>query len=280
MKLSFTFFCFISFLMFFGMRPDPVCASPDTVYVQTFTFGSVQDSTFRFPAPGTYQKVLLYYSLKCNPKQSPACGQWDYLTYTFLYQKTGIYKSVISKVDSLYDSTTKKYTKDTVWKKQEVLNRYELGRYITPYGINLSLGNGFRWTYDVTDYLPLLHDSVHLNAGNWQELLDLKFAFIKGTPARQPYKVVNVWNGEFNYGQPKPIGDIMGPKTELIDPKAAYTKMVIRVTGHGEDGSNCSEFCPVNHFLSVDSVQRWNQLVWRNNCAYNPVFDQGGTWLY
>ena len=57
----------------------------------------------------------------------------------------------------------------------EVVDRYELGRYITPYGINLSLGDdGWTWIYDVTDYLPLLRDSVELECGNWQELLDLK----------------------------------------------------------------------------------------------------------
>ena len=49
----------------------------------------------------------------------------------------------------------------------------EIGRFITPYGINLDLGpNGFQWVYDVTDYEPLLHDSVEFSAGNLQELID------------------------------------------------------------------------------------------------------------
>ena len=279
MKSSvYTIFLFAFFVLMIS-KPFSVNAAPDTVYVQAFTFGSHQDSTFSFPPAGSYQKVLMYYTLKCNPAQNPACGQWDYLTYTYLYQHTGIFDST-KTLDSVYNSSTGKYVKDSIWKKAEVLNRYELGRYITPYGINLSLGNGFTWTYDVTDYLPLLHDSVHLNAGNWQELLNLKFAFIKGTPPRKPYKVTNVWNGEFNYGGQTDMGTIMGPKTVVTDANAAYTKMVIRVTGHGEDGSNCAEFCPENHFLNVDGTQRWTQYVWRDNCAYNPIIDQGGTWLY
>jgi len=255
-------------------------AASDTVFVHAFSFGSKQDSTILFPPAGQYRKVLMYYTLKCNPAQNPACGQWDYLTYTYLYQHTGIYDSVVGKIDSIYNKNTGKYVKDTLWKKVEKLNRFELGRYITPYGINLSLGNGFTWTYDVTDYLPLLHDSVHLSAGNWQELLDLKFAFIKGTPARKPYKVENVWTGNYNYGGNPDMGTQMGTKSIITDPNAAYTKMVIRVTGHGEDGSNCAEFCPENHFLNVDGTQRWTQYVWRDNCAYNPIIDQGGTWLY
>jgi len=275
-------YCLLFLVLFIILLPDTLKAqsSSDTVYVQAFTFGSAQDSTFLFPPAGQYRKVLMYYTLKCNPKQSPACGQWDYLTYAYLYQHTGIIDSSVSAIDSVYNNATGKYIKDTIWKKAEKLTQYELGRYITPYGINLSLGNGFTWTYDVTDYLPLLHDSVHLNAGNWQELLNLRFAFIKGTPARKPYKVTNVWNGEFNYGGTTDMGTIMGAKTIVTDPDAAYTKMVIRVTGHGEDGSDCAEFCPENHYLSVDGTQRWNQLVWRDNCAYNPVFDQGGTWIY
>jgi hypothetical protein len=267
-------------LLLLLFNANPVSATSDTIFVQTFTFGSKQDSTFLFPKPGTYRKVLIYYTLKCNPKQSPACGQWDYLTYTYLFQKTGLMDSSVSKVDSTYDSIGKVYIKDTVWKKFEMINRFELGRYITPYGINLSLGNGFTWTYDVTDYLPLLHDSVHLSAGNWQELLDLKFAFITGTPARTPYKVINLWNGYINYGSPKTFGQILGPKTITVDKDAVFSKMLVRATGHGEDGSNCAEFCGKMHFLTVDGVQRWSQLVWRDNCAYSPLPAQGGTWLY
>lgn len=226
--------------------------STDTVVVKTFYFGSKQDSVFKFPADtGSYQKVLMYYTLKCNPKQNPACGQWDYLTYIYLYQKNGSEPDV----------------------------RYELGRYITPYGINLSMGNGFTWIFDVTDYLPLLHDSVHLSAGNWQELLDVKFLFIKGTPARKPYKVVNMWNGQYLYGQDTPISSFLGPRKVTIDKDAAYTVMKIRPTGHGEDGSNCAEFCAKTHYVYIDKKERWNQLVWRDNCSINPLQPQGGTWL-
>ena len=72
----------------------------------------------------------------------------------------------------------------------EVVDRYELSRYITPYGINLTLGpDGWAWVFDVTDYAPLLKDSVELECGNWQELLDLKFAFIEGTPPRDVQNV-------------------------------------------------------------------------------------------
>ena len=61
----------------------------------------------------------------------------------------------------------------------EIIDRYELARYITPYGINLTLGpDRWAWVFDVTDYAPLPKDGA-VQCGNWQELLDLKFAFIE-----------------------------------------------------------------------------------------------------
>src|ERR1700722_11798924 len=94
-------------ILFFGLvflmvsRSFSASAASDTVFVQAFNFGPTHDSTFNFPPAGQYRKVLMYYTLKCDPKQSPACGQWDYLTYTFLYQHTGIIDSSVSKVDSI-----------------------------------------------------------------------------------------------------------------------------------------------------------------------------------
>ncbi|MBK8441875.1 MAG: hypothetical protein IPL35_00015 [Sphingobacteriales bacterium] len=47
------------------------------------------------------------------------------------------------------------------------------------YGINLDLGAGFSWVYDVTDYAPVFCNKVRLSSGNAQELLDLKFYLSK-----------------------------------------------------------------------------------------------------
>jgi len=77
----------------------------------------------------------------------------------------------------------------------EIINRYELNRFITMYGIQLDLGtDGWTWVVDVTDWEPLLRDSVELEAGNWQELLDMKFVFIEGTPAREVKRVERLWD--------------------------------------------------------------------------------------
>lgn len=187
-----------------------------------------------------------------------------------------------------YDSTQVPYL--TIYKvltnyyqPYEVVNRYELARYITPYGINLTqLNSPWTWTYDVSDYATLLHDSVQLSAGNWQELLDVKFLMIQGIPPRDPIKVTNLYSGNFYYGSvATAIENGLPPKTFSVPANAASARVKFRITGHGEDASgNCMEFCQKNNYLYVNNVQRWSQSVWRNDCSKNPLQPQGGTWVY
>ncbi len=160
--------------------------------------------------------------------------------------------------------------------------RYELARYITPYGNGLSLGTGWTWTFDVSDYRTLLSDSVHLAAGNWQELLDMRFLFIEGTPPREVYSVQNLWNGGFNYGQSAdPIESHLTPLKIFIPDTVDGVRWKSRITGHGMDTpQNCAEFCPKNHYFQVNGVQQYSRLVWRDNCDLNPLYPQGGTWVY
>ncbi len=159
-----------------------------------------------------------------------------------------------------------------------VLKRWELGRYITPYGINLSLGNGWTWTYDVSDYATLLHDSVYLSAGNWQELLDVKFLFIEGTPPRDPISIQNLWNGD--YGWYANTNSDLSPKEVLIPSDAKNSRVKLRITGHGEDNNNCAEFCNNTAYLKVDGVQQFQRDIWRPTCPLNPLYPQGGTWIF
>ena len=68
----------------------------DTTTIQTFTFGSPLEGKFLFPdSTHRWEKILMYYTLKCNPNQFPACGEWDYLTYTYLYKHTGKFDSTL-----------------------------------------------------------------------------------------------------------------------------------------------------------------------------------------
>lgn len=167
----------------------------------------------------------------------------------------------------------------------EVVNRYELLRYITPYGIGLDLGaqgdgEGFTWKIDVTDFAPLLADSVELSAGNNQEFLDMKFVMIKGTPPRDVKRIRNVYTGSHRYDATLET-EFLKLKTFQTRKDEKGAKLRITNTGHGFGGNrNCAEFCPTNNDIKVNGSKRYGQYLWRDNCDMNPVYPQGGTWIY
>lgn len=161
----------------------------------------------------------------------------------------------------------------------EILERFELARYITPYGNNLSLGDGWTWQFDLTDYASLLHDSVHLSAGNWQELLDMKFRMIEGTPPRDVLGIKNIYSG--NHGYADESQHNLPAVMVKTDTNIRNARLKMRITGHGFGGTlNCSEFCARTNELKINGVHAYDHLVWRNDCGLNPLYPQGGTWLY
>ena len=160
----------------------------------------------------------------------------------------------------------------------EVVDRYELARYITPYGINLTLGpDGWAWVFDVTDYAPLLKDSVELEAGNWQELLDLKFAFIEGTPPRDVKNVTAFWKGLHYLSN---WDETILPVTYTPEEGEEMWRLKTRASGHDfGQGNNCAEFCYNTHSVNVNGEEEWSWEIMQE-CADNPLYPQGGTWIY
>ncbi|HPE87001.1 MAG: peptide-N-glycosidase F-related protein [Bacteroidales bacterium] len=184
--------------------------------------------------------------------------------------------SVLAEKAKLLQRTTR-YVEETVQKEEMV----ELARFITPYGKRLDLGlNGFTWVYDVTDYAPLLTGEVDLQAGNGQELLDLRFLFIEGTPEKDILKVRNVYPyGSYTY---KNLADDKKLSLQMmrVDEQTKQATVRLRISGHGHAGPyNCCEWDPKTHYvlLNGDTLFHWS--VWRE-CGMNPVFPQGGTWQF
>jgi hypothetical protein len=161
----------------------------------------------------------------------------------------------------------------------EVVNRYELNRFITMYGIQLSLGtDGWTWVTDVTDWAPLLRDSVELESGNWQELLDLKFVFIEGTPAREVKRVERLWDSNLGLST---FDDIVVDKTIGKQEGESMWKIATTNTGHGFgfDNNNCGEFCNNIQSVEVNGQEQWSWDILQK-CSTNPLYPQGGTWIY
>jgi len=207
-----------------------------------------------------------------------------YSGYTYTWHAEGTVDSTAIVTDQLLEN-------DTLWyygMPYEVIDRYEIGRFITPYGIGLSLGpDGFTWMYDVTDYAFLLHDSVDFESGNQQELIDVKFAFIHGTPMADVVELSRPWGQSNSYSYGNLDNDVSLAATDVtVAPNAEHFKLKTRLTGHGHNTSNangayphCCEWKDNTHYLRVNNQQAASWHIWQtHDCAQNPVYPQGGTW--
>lgn len=205
----------------------------------------------------------------------------DTLTRWPSYYNNYIYDAGGIAIDSTFVSPDEVLYRDDIeyyGEPYEILIPWEIARYITPYGNGLSLGqDGWTWTFDVTDYRHLLVDSVYLTAGNFQELLDLEFHMIEGTPPRDVLKLDEIYRGSFGL---KNFATKVKPDTIALLPEAETFKVLTRTSGHQFDNpTNCAEFCYKVHSLDVNGsmVAEWQIM---QECADNPLHPQGGTWIY
>lgn len=178
----------------------------------------------------------------------------------------------------------------------DVLEPFELTRVITPYGTYMADGsNGFdnNWshtfTFDVTEFAPLLRDSLLVRAfyGGWSSgfSVTLDFDFIEGTPPRNTTQISNIYRsggGGWTYQNSSQFeSSYLTPKTIKLNEQTTTGEIRITPTGHGFDNNiSCAEFCPRNYYLKVDGATRFTQQMWNNNCGLNPIYPQGGTWIY
>jgi len=205
---------------------------------------------------GPWAKILMIHTLKCDSSTKGdkyPCGEWDYIWNTLLEVPT----------------------KDSI----EV---FSIGSFVTPYGKGLYLGGqkGWEWTYDISDYAPILKGRRKIIVGNNQELLDLKFLFIKGIPARDFLRVDNLYpHGKYKYSD---LSEdlVLKEKSVKLLPEASGYKLKSVISGHGHEGPrNCCEWDSKTHtyLLSGWEIFRWN--VWKD-CGNNSIYPQGGTWPF
>ncbi len=167
---------------------------------------------------------------------------------------------------------------------QTLINWYtarkmELAKYITPYGNYLNLGDGFTWIYDVTEFESLLHDTIDIQGGGGRELIDLQFRFIEGTPPQNVNELQYLPNVRATYSDL-----VANPQNyyNTVYPDANSTRFGLRgsFSGHQFNNStNCAEFCQRTHFIQVDGSRVYDWTHWKE-CADNPLYPQGGTWIY
>ncbi len=239
-----------------------------------------------FPAAAkSWNKIVMRYSMGCS---STGCSGWDYTTHIQYLKPTGAMDSNIAAIDTV--------KKDTTWNVYQVIEKYEMARVITPYGTYMKAGsNGYtnNWRqahwYDVTDFVSLLHDSATLRAfySGWSSGFSctLDFYFIEGTPPRPVLAMQNLWGrGGDSYGYGKSIdfeNNVMSPKKVYILPTTKSAKITFVPSGHGFDNSlAAAEFYDEPFDVKVNNNKIATDHIWNDQCGQNPVFPQGGTWIY
>ncbi len=196
----------------------------------------------------------------------------DYLaTKSYTYDESG------NKVDSVNVAAQDTVRPDTLFYFTRGPQKFELMSFVTPYGLGLDLGKtGKMWEFDVTDYLPIMKGwhRLTMERGSGQEEFDLKFLFIKGTPARNVIDLDQIWPmTEENY-QTIQSNLRYQPLSVYLEPSAKAYKLRSYITGHGQQG----EFIPQTHYISVDNT-KYERLVYKI-CSLDPLYPQGGTWTY
>jgi hypothetical protein len=157
---------------------------------------------------------------------------------------------------------------------------FELVRYITPYH------RGHEWKIDVTDLRPLLTGKKKIiqECGTQGEgwVVSVHFDFYPGPCDRRAIKVINLWSGAPEIGNPdKPVSAFYTPRVVPIPSGATAAKVRTVVTGHGmsPNTDNAAEFMSIGRTLTVNGVASKNTL-WKTDNYLNPCRPQGGTWKY
>ena len=258
-----------------------------SVYVHDKTdmvwYGGYNDMGY-FPDGTTqYSKILMTYTMACA---SGGCSDWDYTTRIEAMIPTGTFDSTVTNVDTI--------TLDTTWNVFEVINPYEMARVITPYaGYMRESQNGYTpnwehdYVFDVTDFVHILKDSVQIRAfyEGWSTgfAATLRFDFIEGKPPRDIISIQNVYKGGGGYSTGGFGFEANQWYAKQVEIPANSTQQKLRVTvsGHGFDNSNsCAEFCIRDYFVNVNGTQVGTGTLWRDDCGFNPIYPQGGTWVY
>ncbi|MBL7712916.1 MAG: T9SS type A sorting domain-containing protein, partial [Chitinophagaceae bacterium] len=139
--------------------------------------------------------------------------------------------------------------------------------------------------FDVTDYATVLKDSnkirIHYSGYSGGFTANIRFAMIEGTPERDVKGVKTMWNASYSYGNTAdPIDDRVASQTLTAPAGTASATYRMNITGHGSDATGCSEFCQKYYKVIKDGNPIKETLIWRDNCGYNNLYPQNGTWIY
>lgn len=195
----------------------------------------------------TYNHIYANLDVKC-PNVAGDCDDWDRLCYIQVKDPSGKWVEII--------------------------------RYITPYGKRCS------HTLDVTDFASLLQGKLEMRifidtwgTGGWS--MDLSFQYIMGYPNHPYSSVEELWQGQYDFGNPLHLQPVDTLTISNFDETvAAHIRLI--TTGHGwgdNNTGNAAEFYHAVHHLQINGENTFEQDLW-TDCFPNPdgCNNQNGTY--
>lgn len=267
-----------------NIRPNIVFVRGN--YSLTTTTLTVKDSLARNP------NVVQQYSITSNAGILPMTDDVVNLISTSnLFQSTpvNIYNGdtgVLTGTLAVSSQSTITLSNLSYFKRYPFFN--EMTSFVTPYGKGLDLGAlGKTWYFDVSDFAPILKGKKRFLmtlGGENQEQMDLDFWFIVGTPPRNVLEFNQLWQGAARAGGAGIASVNNNSRFPVLSvpilSNGQYFKLRSTITGHGAQGEFHQNGGIINHFFNVNGGP--NEFTWpiTEECGFNPVFPQGGTWLY
>ena len=261
-----------------GIITDSIHYSTDSTYFHFWdTTTNTIDSILY-----TYYEIIEFNDPNNPTISTDTLSAWMANYYNMEFDSLG------NIIDSnfVFANATLFLTNYTWYSVYDVIENYELARVITPYGNGLANNWEFTTVFDVTDFIQILRDSVEIRChySGWSSGFSatLDFEFIEGTPARDVVKVENIYSGGYNYTSSNDFeANKLTPKTKFIESNSSQATVKMTTTGHGFDNSaSAAEFKPIDYFVKVDGTLTHTQYNWDEDCGENPIFPQGGTWIY
>jgi len=215
------------------------------------------EKTIKFPEDTeNIEEILMYVKLRCpNGK----CGAWD-----------------------VYSNVRAQTVTTNTW--------YEIGRFITPYGVDNSQRNdGF--VFDVTDFKSILKGFVNIRSfvEVWTEegwFVSIEFKLTRGEPTYKYTEVVPIINYADNsqqipYGKSSPSNfKLNGYITIPSNTENLKVRTVITGWGHatpGDGDRRCAEWCFRVHNLKMGENNFAHEMD-ALGCSSNPISPQSGNW--
>ena len=168
----------------------------------------------------------------------------------------------------------------------------EIGRYITPYGVDTSaLDRGIE--IDVTDFKSLLTGTVELRAyievwgsDGWN--LNVEFDYVEGEPDYKYYQISRVVQYNKNslegviYGEDQSEFDMTKTITISDEVESTHLRTIITGWGHAtpadSDGRRCAEWCFRTHSVKINGASKFQHNMKGIGCGNNPINNQAGNW--